>query len=244
MRTLLSERFAPITTSVGFLNLPLDDVAKGLKNWRRSLYGRVVLARPREGFPEALHRLEPLTGGSVARELLVSVGDWTAYFDCSLRGTDAFPPMSFLAQELGCHGVSVMSQPHTVGLPGIRDGRYGSVQFEFFGPLPTDWLNSVRAIAVVFDGNRWVFQTTGTPQDFEEPDAYKSRRVRYRFTSEMLERYCKALGIHVFDATSYGPDSVFLESEVVTAPDGLVLSLEEVQAWLEIVPGMADDLPG
>ena len=137
-----------------------------------------------------------------------------------------------------------MSQPHTEGVPGIREGRYGAVQFQLFGPAQTDWLNYVRTISLSYDGTRWSFDVSGTPQDFEDLEAYRSRRIRDRFTSEMLERYCKALGIEVFDPEFYGPESMFFESDVVMAADGLVLSLNEVQAWLEIVPGMAEDLPG
>lgn len=244
MRTLLSERFAPTTTAIGFLELPLGEAAAGLERWRRTLYKRVAVERSPDAFPEVLRRLEPLTGGSAPRELLVAAGDWTAYFDGSLRGTDAAPPISYLARELGCRGVAIMSQPHTEGVPGIRNGRYGAVQFQLVGPVQTDWLNYVRTISVTHDGSRWSFDASGSPQDFEDLEAYRSRRIRDRFTSEMLERYCKALGIEVFDPEFYGPESEFLESNVVMAADGLVLSLDEAQAWLEIVPGMAENLPG
>lgn len=244
MRTLLSERFAPITSSIGFLELPLEEVAAGLEQWTRSLDKTVRVQRPSEGFPEVLHRLEPLTGGAVPRELLVDAGRWTAYFDNSLRGTDASPVVGHLAEQLGCPGVVIDDQPHTVGLPGIRDGRYGSVQFELFGPLQTDWLNQVRAVAAAYDGDRWRFNAVGTVQPFEEVEAYGARRVRDRFTSEMLERYCKALGIEVFDPNFYGPEAVFFEVDVTVPKEGLVLSLADAQAWLEIIPGMADTLPG
>jgi hypothetical protein len=60
----------------------------------------------------------------------------------------------------------------------------------------------------------------------------------------MLERYCEALGVAVFDTTTYGPDAVLIESAVRMAADGTVMSLREVQAWLQIVPGAADLLPG
>jgi hypothetical protein len=69
----------------------------------------------------------------------------------------------------------------------------GSVQFEMLGPFKNDFLNYIRTVHASFDGSRWVFDAVGTPQDFEELDAYKAPRVRDRFTSEMLERYCKAL---------------------------------------------------
>ena len=244
MRTLLSERFAPITSSIGFLELPLEEVAFGLEEWRRSLYAKVTRNRLDEGFPRVLHRLEPLTGGAVPRELLVSAGGWTAYFDCSVRGTDADPVIRRLARTLGCGGVTIRATPSTAGLPGIRDGRYGSVQFQMFGPIETEWLNHVRSVAVAFDGNRWQFVQAGTEQPFEETDTYKVRRVRDRFTSEMLERYCKAIGIEVFDPSFYGPEAVLFSSEVVMPENGLVMTLAQVQEWLEIVPGMADSLPG
>src|SRR3970282_875427 len=107
-------------------------------------------------------------------------------------------------------------------------------------------LKQWRALPSVLD-DRWRLAANGTVQPFEEVDAYGSRRVRDRFTSEMLERYCQALGIDVFNPGFYGPGSVFMESEVPTAPGavgGAVMTLREVQAWLEIVPGMAEGLPG
>jgi hypothetical protein len=68
--------------------------------------------------------------------------------------------------------------------------------------------------------------------------------MRDRLTSAMLERYCQALGIDVFDPSFYGPDAVLVESTVPMAPDGMVMTLQQVQDWLEIVPGMADNLSG
>jgi hypothetical protein len=75
-------------------------------------------------------------------------------------------------------------------------------------------------------------------------DAYGARRVRDRFTSEMAERYCKSLGLDVFNADAYGPDAVSFESSVTMPRDGAVMTLAEAQQWLEITPGMARDLPG
>jgi hypothetical protein len=117
------------------------------------------------------------------------------------------------------------------------------VSFQLFGPLRTDFINYVRTVEVIYDG-KWEFILGGTEQQFEEPEAYKGRRVQDRFTSEMLERYCQALGVDAFNPDAYGPEAVFFESNVPIAPNGYVMTLPEVQAWLEIVPGMAKDLPG
>jgi hypothetical protein len=246
MQTLLNERFAPITSSVGFLRLDLDEAVEALSGWRRSLvHGRVSSSEVETGFPDCLHYLEPLTAGARPRELLAEASDgWTAYFDCSLRGTDAVSAISYLARKAACQGLAIETVPHTVGTAGVRNGRYGSVQFQMFGPLKTHFINYVRTIAVAFDGSRWIFSTSGTEQWFEETETYSSRRVRDRFTSEMLGRYCKALDLDVFDPGTYGPRAALVESEVKMPSGAPIRSLTDVQRWLEIVPGKADGLPG
>lgn len=203
------------------------------------------MSRPADGFPDVLRRLEPLTGGSTPREVLVRAGPrWTAYFDNSLQGTDAVSTIGCLAETVKCQGLAIDVVPHTLGIPGPEDGRMGGVQFQLFGPLKTDFINYVRTVSAAYDGSKWLFTLAGTEQAFEETEAYRARRVRDRFTSQMLERYCRALGIEVFDPSAYGPEAVLFESQVIMAPHGLVMSLEQAQERLEIVPGMADTLPG
>jgi pyridoxal/pyridoxine/pyridoxamine kinase len=62
----------------------------------------------------------------------------------------------------------------------------------------------------------------------------------------MLERYYKALDLEAFEAAAYGPQTVVVRSRVEEVPpDALVMSLEQAQQWLEIVPrygGSADGL--
>ena len=78
MKTLLDDLYAPITSSVGFLRVPLSEAAAALGEWRRSLYSSVTSGAVACGFPEALHGLEPLTLGAAPRELLVEHGSWQA----------------------------------------------------------------------------------------------------------------------------------------------------------------------
>jgi hypothetical protein len=125
MRTLLDETFAPITSSIGFLELSLEEASAGLEVWRRSLYADVHVSQPAEGFPEVLRTLEPLVSGARPRELLVRAGNWTAYFDCLLRGTDAVSTIGYLTRALGCRGLAIATQPHTIGVSGIARGRAG-----------------------------------------------------------------------------------------------------------------------
>ena len=86
MRTFMDDRFAPITSSVGYLRLSIGETADALAGWRRRNGISAAVEKVSDGFPSCLHVLEPLVGGARPRELLVSANkDWTAYFDCSLR---------------------------------------------------------------------------------------------------------------------------------------------------------------
>jgi hypothetical protein len=244
MRTLLEERFAPITSSPGYLRLPLERAVGALAGWRRSLGISVSVADVGDPFPHALRSLEPLVGGAYPRELLVEASDgWTAYFDCGLRGTDAVPVIGHLTRRVGCDGLAIASIPHTAGTD-VAKGRLGSVQFQMLGPADTDFLNYVRVVAVDHDGRDWVFTEHGPQQPFEDPEAYRNARMRDRFTSGMLERYCRALGLDVFNPDSYGPKAALVVSDVPVPPGALVKSLQEAQEWLGIAPGVAEHIPG
>jgi hypothetical protein len=242
MRTLLSEQYAPITSSIGFLRLDLDKAVAALMGWRAALGRDPRKEERQEGFPQCLHALEPLVSASAPRELFVATnGPWTAYFDCELNGTDPMPPMSFLAREVGCDGLAVTVTPHITVAGVVR--RYGSVQFELFGPHQTHFINFVRTVSVANDDG-WRFEVSGEPQPFEDQMAYTRKRVRDRFTSEMLADYCSALGIDVFNPAAYGPRAVLVRSLVKLPAEPLFVSLRDAQARLGIVPGQADTMAG
>jgi hypothetical protein len=268
MLTLLDEKFAPITSSIGFIELPIDAVAAELNSWRMRLYEEVEVTHLSSGFPDALRQLEPLVGGDRPREILVSMGsDWTAYFDCLLGGTDASSAVGYLTRALDCRGLAVKSVPPmgTGGVPS-SSGRQGAVQFTVMGPdNDGSWLNHLRAIEAVQDGKRWEFGLSGQPQPFEESSAYMNRRLRDRFTPEMLERYCLAVGVDVFNESAYGDECTLFRSSTdrrrkqvvlpatsagshVSLSSGpatrlLTLTLSEAQERLGIVPGAAAAVP-
>jgi hypothetical protein len=234
---LLGEIFAPSTSSIGFLELPIDDATAGLVAWRSGRHDGVTV-EPLTGVLESmLPRLAPLTGGTRPRELLVSCGDgaWTAYFDCSLRGTDAVSAIGYLSRSLGCQGIAIANEPDTPGGEG-RPARLGAVQFELFGPLQTEFINYVRTVSAINDGGRWRFDANGTVQWFEDVSRYKARVVRSRFDAAMLRDYCRALGVDPFDSLAFGPRGALVTTPLPPAPGGHVMSFAEVQEWLGIRP--------
>jgi hypothetical protein len=99
-----------------------------------------------------------------------------------------------------------------------------------FAAHQTAWLNQVRAVVAMNDGGSWLFSVDGTPQPFEELQNYKARRIADRFTDEMLERYCKALGIGLFDEAFYGMNAAVINTVQKLPPGAPVMSLEEARS--------------
>ena len=77
---------------------------------------------------------------------------------------------------------------------------------EVYGPEQTHWLSVIRSISLVNDGGRWSFDQSGTPFLFEDLDRYAAKRVRDRFTFELLERHLHELGLSPFELDFYLPD--------------------------------------
>ncbi len=238
MKLLLGDRYAPITSRVGFYEAPLDVVAQALYDWRMSLRHRPVMHRVAEPFPESLRRLQPLTNGGSQREMVVETrSEWTALFDSMLPWPDPVGPVSYLCGVLKCRGLIVLCAPNTLTETwGNSRGRYGGVQFELFAPEPTEWLNYLRAISATNDGGRWTFEATGTPQPFEQPERYTARRVQDRFTADMLDDYCRALGVRYFDPDFFGPGGHLIVTKAPLAPGADRMTLEQAQEFLDITP--------
>jgi hypothetical protein len=192
----------PITFAFGLLEATLEAAREELKLWYGQQAAAHRLVAVTGALPDLLHRMEPLSAPSFKRLWVRTTATrWrTAYFDGFVNGGDPFPPVSYLAMRLGSHGVTVTSQP---------DSRYcwGANKLELYGPRNTGWLNLIWCVSAVNDGGRWVWRHFGEELPFEETDAYRCRRVKDRFTPDMLRRYCHALEIPL-EVDAYGPNGL------------------------------------
>lgn len=245
MHTLLQDRLAPITSRIGLLQLSLADAERAFVEWHASQAKELRTTKVTGQLPQLLGHLEPLTSAVRPRRLLVATQDpaWTAYFDCGLSGTDPESPIAHLSRTVRCHGLVVTAVPHTIGTGLESPGRHGAVQLYLLGPLRTEVMNYVRTLSVVHEG-RWRFDANGTVQDFEETEQYQQRRVRDRFTSDMLVRYCAALGVRPLDDDFYADEGVLLERTIIAPDRALTMTLEAAQRHWGIVPGAAAQVSG
>jgi hypothetical protein len=235
VRLLFDDRLAPITSDIGFIEIDAHTVVGAYIGWQRGLVSQTKRLDAREirgDLEAALRALPPLRDTSHSRELFVPTASaWTAYFDNGWDGPDPFPPMSYLASELGCRAMRVAAVPNTID-DKRRRGRYGASILELYGPTETEFLNHERSIAAANDGGRWVFETFGDPLPFEDTTRYAVRRKRDRFPFELLDEYLQQLGVRAFDETFYAPDrrATLVERTLTWRARGKEYTLEAARA--------------
>ena len=204
---LLEDRWAPVTSEMGFLEMDAEHAARAYATWQGGLLapdGVTVEVRPARGsLEQVFSALLPLTDSETQRHLFIPTRSaWTAYVENGRRGTDAMSAMAYMARTVGCRGLRVVAVPDTYRK---GEGRYGAVMLEVYGPHRTAWINTVRVVSASNDGGHWVFDLSGEPFPFEKVEQYQARRVRDRFTFDMLKEYLHHLGLSPFEEDFYLP---------------------------------------
>lgn len=231
MKTLFDGKYAPITDTIGFIRCSPTRAAEFFVEWQRPIQdkrGVSVDAKSIKGSLEAnLQRLAPLTSVERRRYFFIPTrSNWTAFLDNGHQGTDAFSPLSYMAEKLSCEAVRATYDP------GARDSSDLAVIWELYRPHVVDFSNTVRAVFVADDGNGLIFSESGEVQPYEDVEKYSSRLKRDRFTPQMLDRYLRALGIEAFDENFYQPEdqaAIFIEKFGPIAPASREFQLTDLQ---------------
>jgi hypothetical protein len=240
LKTLLNDEFVPLTFQAGFLEATLESTLEVFLKWQSKI-GAELGRQPQHqrlvgSLQQALACLEPLTTPPTKVLLMETRSRWTAFFDNGLRVSDPESPVGHLCTIIPCRGVVVhcaADRSQTRDQSALRI--YGIVSFRMFAAHQTSWLNQERAVVAMNDGGSWLFSADGIQQSFEEPERYKARRIADRFTDEMLERYCKALGIGLFDEAFYGMKAAVINTVQKLPPRAPVMSLEEARSHVAAV---------
>ena len=212
MKALLDNRFAPVTFRWGFIEGPLAEVSLAFIQWQDELkakfFTRTEHKRFRSPLSKSLSALEPLTTPQDRYLLAQTRSGWSAIFSNGLRVNDVFSPVSHLPAVLRCRGLEIGCVPDRSDRAGKEELQiHGAVKFALYGPNKTDWLNRIRNVAIANDVGGWQFTAEGEVQPYELTENYGKRKITDRFTPKMLELYCAALGIDLFDPHFYGEQS-------------------------------------
>ena len=130
-----------------------------------------------------------------------------------------------MTKKITCRGLVISSKLN------INDPWGTLIQFILYKSLVTGSSEIKRKIELGYDG-RWEFNTYGDPLPFEQVDIYNARRKRDRFSPEIVEEYCLALGIRINDENFYGPKGYYLHEDTTMPPDYPQMTLEESQRIL------------
>jgi hypothetical protein len=210
MKLLFDDKYAPITSEIGFLECDLKLVCTAYELWETEILRphemQIELKNVEGNLESILQKLSPLTVPIPTRLAFVPTQSvWTAYFDNGPRGTDAAGLVKVLAEKLNCRGIRTVFAPNT--MPSRPTGqpleRYGATILEVYGSDR----KPIRIIYAANDGGKWVFGESGIPFPYEEVDRYKAKKIRDRFTGEMLDNYLNHLGISAFDEQFYAPSN-------------------------------------
>jgi hypothetical protein len=83
------------------------------------------------------------------------------------------------------------------------------------------------------DVSGWEFTATGDVQSYEQTENYQKRTIVDRFTADMLESYCAALGIELFNPAFYGEQCLALHT-VRGESRGQAMSIAEARSHVHI----------
>ena len=241
MKALLENRFAPVTFTWGFVEKPFAQFAQAFMQWRDQIdlkFGTRTEHRSfRAPLSESLLALEPLTTPLDRYLLTETRSGWSAIFANGLRVNDVHSPVSYLPTVLGCRGLEITCVPyrsHKASKDGIQI--YGAIRFALYGPDQTDWLNRIRSISVANDVSGWEFAAAGEVQPYEQAENYRKRKIVDRLTPEMLEKYCGALGIDLFNSDFYGEQCLLEHTTNRLGAQGPMMSISEARSHVHI-PG-------
>jgi hypothetical protein len=236
---LFEDSLAPLTSEVGFVDVPAARLCDAYLEWQRPIQSkrRVELrTRPITGdLRAALQSLLPLNAIEARRCLFVPTASaWTAFFENRATGTDASSSMSVLSRLLRCRAIRVVAIPDGRRSQAKKSGgRYGALILEIFDPSSGDPRNLSRSVVLANDGGRWVFETSGVKLPFEDDRRYDAPKLRDRLSLQVVSHYLGALGVRAFDPAFYLPDgakALLVEKQGATVAGEKEMRLEDVQA--------------
>lgn len=193
-----------ITTNVGYFETDASRVA----GWLAKIADRSIRTLPPMRLSDLVKEIPPTTElrDFARRDLVIPLGGWCALLNNSVRGTDLGPLPWKAPMRLSCRGVRAVA---TAAPP------HPATMLDVHAPDSEHPLHKRRGLYAESNDGRWSFGSSGEPFDFEEVERYSERRIRDRFTPEMLERYLIALGIPLLRSVEELIEGVI----VVATPD-------------------------
>lgn len=198
-------KYYPLTASMGFIKVNFNNLVDEYTKWIKKIPLDKSIEIVDGNLDLMIEKLKPFVMPHTKCCFLQTESEWVAYFDNGTYGPDPFPPVTYMAKILNCEAVTMGFSENTIKSNiGRGSGTYGSTQFVLYSPESKEFLYQKRAIIAANDGGRWTFISEGDPLPFEDTNRYSAKRILERFDRPMLESYCSALGIEIYNEEFYG----------------------------------------
>lgn len=203
MHILFSGDLVPLTNGFGFVKADFNEAVDIYNNWmignKASDFTKISLDM---SFRDALVKLPPFQFYNRAI-LFKTNSEWVGYTNNNIV-TAEIGKINVVGRTLKSETVQVKAYPPTTDL-NANGWCVGGFLYQNF---KTD---AFRSIFFSYQ-DRWELDLSGDPLPFELIEKYKEKRVKDRFTPEMLDFYCKSVGIDFFNEDFYlgGKDNIVL----------------------------------
>ncbi len=209
---LFSNKLAPITTSMGFIQADSQSVVDELHGWIQEINSRLDRqlsiddSKIAGDLETVLRSLLPLQRSNSDKYVLIPTSsNWTTICDNGYRGTDPLS-IGYLAEKLNCLACRFVARPHSMkSIGSSREGRQGALILELYGPKQTEWLNLLRRVRLEYILGKWEFSEIGKPLPFEATKEYQAQKVSDKFSFNSLSRYLNELEIYPFSNEFFLP---------------------------------------
>lgn len=223
--SLLKNKYQPLTTTIYFLETELKSAVKTFLEWQEPLainHERTLETDMLIGdFAHNLIKLLPISTIEIRKYLFQAThGDWVAFVDNSILGTDGSAP-SVLSDILNCRMLRMTCSDN------------GNI-FEYKNPIAKNELDKLRTISVTKESG-WGFHTYGELLPFEKPEYYKAKKIKDRLNKEILEEYFLNFNIQLFNETFYNNSgdvsAILIRKEGPLYKNAKQLTLEQAQNY-------------
>jgi hypothetical protein len=155
---------------------------------------------------EKLDALLPLDG--MSHLMTETRGGRIAIFSNHFKGGDGSSDANYLARHFERQRVRVVMVKDNIKGAGTT----GSTQFDWkdYGTTTDHWVGHKFRGVAAHKESRWEWDEGGDPFPWEETETYKEKRIKDRLTPDMVERYCKHLGIDLFDPDYYSGRAIIV----------------------------------
>lgn len=178
-----------------------------LSDFYQNLRPKLSYLNEEYSLSQKLDLLSPLEiTGSSKYLLLETKSNWSLLIGNNREGTD-FSCVEYEAMLWKVKALTIYLKPY------FKKDEFGIVSFCLYdGSKPISRHEcEARIIQLYKETSRIEFSEYGTPLPFEQTEKYNERLKKNRLTVEMVEEYCKHLGIALFDLDFYQSKAALIE---------------------------------